>query len=140
MTPIKETATDVAGQLQALREAYVRGLAAKNGELWDTWSRMLADGWNAPLLQAMLQLAHRLAGSGATYGFPAISESARALEEALKPIAARQTPPSSPEQTEVSARLLELSTAITAASSPDSAPLGAAPDATSEPHDSKNGG
>jgi HPt (histidine-containing phosphotransfer) domain-containing protein len=58
-------------------EDYVKQLCAHAGS---------ADTADARTAQhaALARIAHKLTGTGGTYGFPAITEAARALEHALK--------------------------------------------------------
>lgn len=66
--------------LQALRDEYRRNLPGKIEELASAW-RVLRDGeWDAEQFKTFTRLAHSLAGSGATYGFDAVSQAARELE------------------------------------------------------------
>ena len=56
-----------------------RGRCARDAETL----RRLAGGGGGPG-EGMLQLAHGLAGAGATFGFPGVSDAARQVERALK--------------------------------------------------------
>lgn len=67
-----------------LRDEYVRGLEDYVKELCaHAGSADTADAWTAQHA-ALARIAHKLTGTGSTYGFPAITEAARALEHALK--------------------------------------------------------
>jgi CheY-like chemotaxis protein len=63
-----------------LRDEYVRGLGDYVQDLCAHASGKGGDAERA----ALARIAHKLTGTGSTYGFPAITEAARALEQALK--------------------------------------------------------
>ncbi len=71
-------------KLQALREAFLRELPERLQALEAAWSPRTAEA-----AEAALFLAHRLSGAGATFGHPAISEAARAMEERLRALPAK---------------------------------------------------
>lgn len=65
-------------QLRALQEAFARDVPARVAELIQTFEDPgLGDG---PRLQALHQLAHRLAGAAGTFGLAALGEACRAFE------------------------------------------------------------
>lgn len=68
---------------EALKQQYVRGLPSRLDELRSSWSRLQHVSWDAKALTFMEQCAHKLAGSGATFQFPEITETARVLEGQL---------------------------------------------------------
>lgn len=71
-------------KFQELRIRYIAGLPERLQELQDSWSRLRHVSWDPKALAFMHQCAHKLSGSGATFRFPEISETARALEEQLQ--------------------------------------------------------
>jgi HPt (histidine-containing phosphotransfer) domain-containing protein len=71
-------------QLGLLRDAYARDLVARLAVLEDLWARLQRDGWERTVAQDLRQRVHRMRGSGATFGFPQLSEAARHLEDALR--------------------------------------------------------
>ena len=54
------------------------------------FNKALSSGEELTELRQLELVAHRLAGSGATFGFPAISEAARTLEERLNELLATE--------------------------------------------------
>ncbi len=74
---------EAAANLQALTEVYAAELPAKVREIEALWQRMPEEGEGAQAKE-MLLLVHKLAGSGATFGFPEVSAAAHLLELALK--------------------------------------------------------
>lgn len=74
-------------QFNALRDGYLARLAERADQLRGTLARL--DGEQQPDRGAMERLAgelHNLAGSGGTFGFPAISEAARRGEQMLQEV------------------------------------------------------
>jgi CheY-like chemotaxis protein len=67
-----------------LRAEYVRGLADYVKELGEHAPHGDAEQDRAARHAVLARVAHKLTGTGSTYGFPAITEAARALEQYLK--------------------------------------------------------
>jgi PAS domain S-box-containing protein len=63
-------------RLQGMRAAYIASLAEKAGKIREAQA---SEQW-----ETVQVLAHRLSGTAATYGFPEITDAARACEEALR--------------------------------------------------------
>src|SRR5690242_1377865 len=72
-------------ELRALRANYSAQLPLKFQELEKVWELAQQESENVQHLSNLHLLVHRLSGSGATYGFSALSEEARTLEIYLKP-------------------------------------------------------
>lgn len=71
--------------LQKLKESkakYISNLPAKISEMQLIWNHLNND-WRLETLLKLQNLAHNLAGSGGTFGFPNLSEKAKSLELAL---------------------------------------------------------
>ena len=62
-----------------LQSSYLRGLTAKLETLNSAKRDLLSDTEEAA--ETLRRVAHQLKGSGATYGFPQISEAAELVEE-----------------------------------------------------------
>jgi two-component system, cell cycle response regulator DivK len=67
-----------------LRTEYVRGLADYVKELCENAPGSDTEPCRAARHAALARIAHKLTGTGSTYGYPAITEAARALEHELK--------------------------------------------------------
>lgn len=93
---------DIAEQLRQLREDYAKQLPAKLAQLEQAFSKRK----DAGELQSLRFLAHGLAGSGATFGFPDVSAVARRLETMVDG-ALSSGRPFSDEESKVAADLLE---------------------------------
>jgi len=72
----------ISAQLRALQLDYVARLPARTAEIAARFDALL-DKWNSDEATELRRLVHNLAGSGASYGFPALSTEARLVERAL---------------------------------------------------------
>ncbi|WP_111655657.1 response regulator [Isoalcanivorax indicus] len=75
-----------AEKMKALRLQYLKTLPEHARVLNEHWRRLRHVSWEAQSVQAMYQAAHKLAGSGATFGFSDITDKGRALEQLLVPM------------------------------------------------------
>ncbi|MCH8544129.1 MAG: response regulator [Alcanivorax sp.] len=73
-------------KMRELRLQYLKALPAHAKVLNEHWRRLRHVSWEAPSVQAMYQTAHKLAGSGTTFGYEAITHTARELENLLSPM------------------------------------------------------
>lgn len=105
-------------KLEELKNKYVAGLPDRMRELRDSWSRLLHVSWDPKVLVFMHNCAHKLHGSGATFQFPEISETAGVLEEQLHLLLAKADA-SSAERQQIDHSLKALERAITGASRAD---------------------
>lgn len=87
MDTAKTTAMEkFQAELQKLKEAFAASLPSRVGELDALWGEL--DLAAASVTLGRLERAlHSLAGSGATFGFPEVSRQAKAMENALRPLA-----------------------------------------------------
>jgi len=86
---VSTDADDVmAQQLRALRREYLADSAQRVGELRTLFARVLAGERAA--LPDLRQAFHRLAGSGGSYGFPAVSARSREGERLVSRLAAEE--------------------------------------------------
>lgn len=84
-------------KLEAQRTTYLERLPARVQEMQILWGQMIAHE-SLDALGSLALEAHRLAGSGATFGFEAVSESARIVATLLQTLQDRHRLPN-PEQT-----------------------------------------
>lgn len=105
-------------KLQELKNRYIAGLPNRMGELRDSWNRLLHVSWDPKALAFMHHCAHKLNGSGATFQFPDISDTARILEEQLKPLLVKPDA-NAAERQQIDRSLKALERAIDAASHAD---------------------
>lgn len=78
------TSSDLEAKLAEIKRAYQSELPNKANELKVIWKALEDECWGADRLQELHRLVHSLTGSGATFGFAALSTKARALEIELK--------------------------------------------------------
>lgn len=70
-------------KLSEARVKYVNTLPGKISEITLIWNQLNKIQWRNEVMLKMQNLAHNLAGSGGSFGFPKLSEQARILEHAL---------------------------------------------------------
>lgn len=75
---------DLRARLDAVRAGFVADLPNRAAALQGAWDAAAANGWREDLRQEFHRLVHSLSGSGATFGFNALSECAHALEDRLR--------------------------------------------------------
>jgi HPt (histidine-containing phosphotransfer) domain-containing protein len=90
---------------EELRRYFAGRLPHRLGELEDACQEARGAGWRGTPLRTFHRLAHSLAGAGAIFGFPEVSDVARRLERHLKPVLENGAPVS---ESEVAALLAEL--------------------------------
>ncbi len=98
-----DTTYSVQDQLNQLRQAYVTGLSARIAQLTSLWNTLSPDAWDTSAIETMVQLIHKLAGSGATFGFTSLSNTAHTIERYLLDIQERNAPPTPEEYAQISA-------------------------------------
>ena len=77
--------------LRALKAEYLAGSAGRMAELWSALERV--QNGEPGAAGALRTLVHHLAGSGGAYGFPIITERARAAEQLLDRLGAARAEP-----------------------------------------------
>lgn len=85
--------------LQKLHESklkYIQSVPARVSEIKLIWNQLNTNEWSLDVMLKMQNLAHNLAGSGGTFGFPELSKQAKLLEMELNELKVLgNTPPSS---------------------------------------------
>jgi HPt (histidine-containing phosphotransfer) domain-containing protein len=74
----------VKSRLAELRRAFADQLPARMREIEEAWRRLDRGPWTPAAFQEFHRSVHALAGSGAMFGFDAISVRARSLDLILK--------------------------------------------------------
>lgn len=77
---MNNVANDAQEMLRLLREGYIARLPEKFNQIELSWQILQQSGWETEPARKMHGMVHKLAGSGASYGFPVISQAARSLE------------------------------------------------------------
>ncbi|MDH3514326.1 MAG: diguanylate cyclase [Gammaproteobacteria bacterium] len=103
-------------QLRALRHEYIQRLPEKLGEIEAEWADLLRADWDAEKLRTLHRRAHSLVGSGATFGFPSLSDSARGIEQVLKELTDQPRPDDRSIENRLDELLMELRKAVIQAS------------------------
>jgi len=91
--------------LEELQREYVASLPEKVEKLTVQRERLPALPWSRESLAELRTEAHRLAGSGGAYGFPSITDAARALQGAIDAYA---SDPASADAGRIDSRLAAL--------------------------------
>lgn len=73
-------------ELRQLREGYAAELPGKATAIAQAAAALSGGVWDPASAQALGRLAHDLAGSAGSYGFPSVSEAARQIELTAKPL------------------------------------------------------
>jgi diguanylate cyclase (GGDEF)-like protein len=92
--------------LDALRQHFAGRLPERLREIEEAWRNARAAGWRQEEAKTAHRLAHSLVGAGATFGFPAVTTTARLLEQRFKPVALGAGPP--PDDAAVTGLLAEI--------------------------------
>jgi diguanylate cyclase (GGDEF)-like protein len=77
---LNATPEPLPNEILELRQRFAEKLDAKVDALSRRWAAGERSLENIPCVQDLERMAHNLAGSGTTFGYPAVSEAARALE------------------------------------------------------------
>lgn len=83
---------DVDFRLDALQQRYCSSLAEKLGAIECAWSAVRIDCNDIANQEALLSLAHRLAGSAGSYGFFEIGKAAAEVDALLEPVRITKDP------------------------------------------------
>lgn len=99
-------------QLKALYEAYAAHLPDKLGQIEAAWQALQHNADASDPLNTLYFLVHKLAGSGATFGFATVSEAASRLEQYLQTLIEDTTPPTPEQLAQISMYLEPLKQAV----------------------------
>ncbi|WP_124949641.1 GGDEF domain-containing response regulator [Sulfuriferula thiophila] len=100
-------------KLRAIRANFAEQLPQRLAGLDAELVNLRAEGWSKAQLEVVHRLVHTLTGSGATFGFTALSDTARTLEVFLKLWLDNQHAPTAEQQCELSVLWEELQAAAT---------------------------
>lgn len=75
---------ELAAKMKVLSDAYAAQLPEKFSQLEQVWNKLPRESWDEEEFQKLHRMAHSLTGSGKTFGFSALSDVARNLENDLK--------------------------------------------------------
>lgn len=71
-------------QFHSLAESYARRLPRRLAGIEAAWSQLSQASWDETTRGTLQRMVHTLKGSGGTFGFPAITAAATALEDSLE--------------------------------------------------------
>jgi HPt (histidine-containing phosphotransfer) domain-containing protein len=91
--PEEDETTLAALEQDALHKYFAGRLPDRLREVDAAWRRVQETAWSEDALKDFHRLAHSLAGAGATFGFDAVTEAARRLEQRLKAVLHGLDPP-----------------------------------------------
>jgi HPt (histidine-containing phosphotransfer) domain-containing protein len=80
--PVRTPDEKLAAALRELRAEYLEQSPQRLAELWSAFARV--QNGDADGLARLQSFAHRLAGTGGSYGLPAVTDTARALDQACR--------------------------------------------------------
>lgn len=123
---------ELQAALKQFNDAYAATLPKKLKQLHLTWSHFAHAEWNQEEFQRLHRLVHDLTGSGKTFGFSALSDAARQLEQYLKTLGAAQQRLNEPQREQITSLLAALDQA---ALQPDKAYVAPPPLSSITPHE-----
>lgn len=83
----------VEQELRALRGEYTRKLPERMATIKESWKALCEGRWDMETLRSLHRSIHGLAGSGATFGFAGLSDSARVAEGLVSSVLANTARP-----------------------------------------------
>ncbi|MBI4788340.1 MAG: Hpt domain-containing protein [Chloroflexi bacterium] len=99
---------EIEEQLRALRETFVQGLAGEIESIETSWACFRGGAWDADGFMRLVRMVHDLVAAGGVFGFPAVSQRARALEDKLRVVAEADVPPTARQRAQITTRLAAL--------------------------------
>lgn len=101
-------AGDLTAKLKALSDNYAAQLPDKFVQLEQQWQQLPGDAWDEEGFQNLHRMVHSLTGSGKTFGFAALSDTARNLEAYLKQLAEAKRVPDKEQRNHIQSMMAEL--------------------------------
>lgn len=77
---------DMQAKLDNLRNRYAADLSQQVSSIHKYWQLLINDPDDQESIRSLLDICHGLAGTGASFGFPLLSEHSREIEHFLRPI------------------------------------------------------
>jgi len=99
---------ELTAKLKLLNDAYAVQLPEKLSQLEQAWSLLPRNEWDEEGFQALHRMVHSMTGSGKTFGFPALSDVARNLEDCLKLVAQKKVAPNEEQRNCIQSLMAEL--------------------------------
>jgi chemotaxis protein histidine kinase CheA len=102
----------IAIKLDQLRKEYEQNLPSKIDLIRNQWISLRNGDWNWDQLNDLLNMIHKIAGSGGMYGFSQVSEAACKAESLLQKAIQLKVPMNKKEMSIMDGYLKELENAI----------------------------
>ncbi len=77
---------DFAAEMEIIRKEYLQLLAVSMQQIKETYAQLEATIWDTNIARELCEMVHKISGSGGTYGFVELSNSARQMELLLRAI------------------------------------------------------
>jgi diguanylate cyclase (GGDEF)-like protein len=132
-------AAELQEKMRVLRESYAAQLPEKIRQIEEVCAGYQS-ARDEETLHTLHRMVHSLTGSGATFGFSALSQVARVLEEYLKGVVSQGAPTNDAQLTEIQRQITLVKQATANADAPSASPpdVMAAESVTDDPPVSKN--
>ena len=102
-------------RLKTLTENFLRSLPERVQLIESLWPKVQSGQYTMDEMNTLHRTTHSLAGSGATFGFPEISDTARAAERILKILSREERGPGGEERHLISLHLGKLRQVVSTA-------------------------
>lgn len=99
---------ELLARMKLLSDSYAETLPGKLADIERMWRGLVSDAWDSEAFTELLRALHSLAGSGKTFGFPALSEAARTAELALAGFSAGKAAPDQEQCRHIQSLILDL--------------------------------
>jgi chemotaxis protein histidine kinase CheA len=84
---------DLGSELEAFNAEYRRSVPERLREIDGVWTALRQGDVSPERMRSLLRALHSMAGSGTTFGMPALSETAAAAEDWIQPFCERAAMP-----------------------------------------------
>lgn len=99
---------ELTAKLKVLSDAYAAQLPDKFAQLEQAWQALPRDSWEEAGFHTLHRMVHSITGSGKTFGFSALSDTARNLEAYLKQLGEVRAAPDEKQRNHIQSLLSEL--------------------------------
>ena len=82
---------EIEEKLDDLRHRYTAELPSQVTCIHKYWQQLINNPGDQDSIRGLLDICHGLAGTGASFGYPSLSEHSREIEHFLRPISEQQT-------------------------------------------------
>lgn len=82
---------DTQEKFENLRDKYAADLSEQLTDIHKYWHLLINNPGDQESIRNLLNICHGLAGTGASFGFPLLSEHTREIEHFLRPVSEKNT-------------------------------------------------